>query len=92
MTLEKTLERRVTTWCERHSLCCLKLSGPMGWPDRTIIGERGICFLEFKQPGSRNRPSPMQVKWRELLSQKGFRCEVVYSFEEAVQVIQEVMG
>lgn len=53
---------------------------------RPVAGFAGL-FLEFKKPGE--RPSDKQRVWIRLLRENGYRVELVYSAEEAWQVLRQ---
>jgi len=38
-----------------------------------------------------NKPTKNQKEWLRRLSNKGWKCEVVYSFDEALQIIEEYL-
>lgn len=75
--LEKELEQWAVTYCESLGLRCLKLTGPVGWPDRTIFGAAcygKVAFIEFKT--SRGHVSRAQQHWLKLLAGCGHACTV----------------
>ena len=61
---EKQLESKVVGYCKKHGLYCRKFSSPAhrGVPDRIIVGNGQVMFLELKSPGEK----PTQLQLREL--------------------------
>ena len=61
---EKQLESKVVEYCKKHGLYCRKFSSPAhrGVPDRIIVGNGQVMFLELKSPGEK----PTQFQLREL--------------------------
>ena len=61
---EKQLESKVVEYCKKHGLYCSKFSSPAhrGVPDRIIVGNGQVMFLELKSPGEK----PTQLQLREL--------------------------
>lgn len=52
-----------------------------GFPDRTILSDGKIFFIEFKKPGE--GLDPLQVKWRNILVRLGFKYYVCTSVRQA---------
>lgn len=52
-----------------------------GFPDRTVLTQGRIFFIEFKRPGKGLEPK--QREWRKILIQLGFKVYVCTSFEKA---------
>ena len=61
---EKQLESKVVEYCKKHGLYCRKFSSPAhrGVPDRIIVGNGQVMFLELKSLGEK----PTQLQLREL--------------------------
>ena len=81
--LEKELEQWTVSRCESLGLRCLKITGPVGWPDRTIFGPAcygKVAFIEFKT--SRGHVSRAQQYWLKLLAGCGHACTVARTKEE----------
>ena len=75
--LEKELEQWAVDYCQSLGLHCLKLTGPVGWPDRTIFGPsmRGkTAYIEFKT--TRGHVSRAQKHWLTWLGGCGHFCAV----------------
>ena len=60
-----------------------------GFPDRTILGEGKIFFIEFKDGD--NGLSPQQKKWKRTLTRLGFKVYVCYSTQEAYKIFIKEM-
>lgn len=80
--LEKDLEQRCRTIAERLGGMLLKLEckNEKGWPDRTLILNGEVSFLEFKKPGG--RLSPHQIRMRRRLGEAKTPVDVVPSIEK----------
>lgn len=53
-----------------------------GFPDRTILCNGRVFFIEFKKPKT-GRLDSLQIKWRRILTKLGFKVYVCTSFREA---------
>ena len=67
----------------------LVLFAGRGFPDRTILGEGKIFFIEFKVPGK--DLDPPQMKWKKLLTRLGFKVYVCTSTKEAYKIFIKEM-
>ena len=89
MPSEAYVERKFKKWCDDHGIHCLKLAGPPGWPDRTLLMPNGdIVFMEWK--AEKGVVSPQQKYWVELLKGLGHKVYVMKSFDEAVQTVMRL--
>lgn len=89
--LERDIERRFVCWVESLGglACKLVLLGQRGFPDRTVLLPGGrVVFVELKR--RRGKPSAGQRLWVERLVALGFKCDIVYSLEEAQQLVRSV--
>lgn len=50
-----------------------------------VVGEGRVLFIEFKTPTG--KVSPHQLLWQKVLRGVGVKCEICYSFEEAVMAV-----
>ena len=88
--LEKTIERSILHWCTKQGWICLKLGGPKGFPDRSVILPDGrIVFLEVKTPNGRQ--SHHQKVWQKRLQKLGHLCHVVDSLNSAKKVLEDAV-
>lgn len=60
-----------------------------GFPDRTILSQGRIFFIEFKLPGE--DLDPLQIKWKNILVRLGFIHYVCTSEEQAIKATREYM-
>lgn len=75
--LEKELEHWAVNYCQSLGLRCEKLTGPVGWPDRTVFGPTmpgKTAYIEFKT--TRGHVSRAQQHWLKLLAGCGHACTV----------------
>ena len=90
--LEKELEQWTVDLCRSLGLRCEKLTGPIGWPDRTVFGpgmHGKIAFCEFKtSKGIVSKAQVYQMKW---LSGCGHRVAVLRTKEQAQKFVQSLL-
>lgn len=67
----------------------LKLVGLKGWPDFTVCFNGYIFFIEFKDGD--NDLSRQQIKWRRILLLLKFKYYIVYSCDEAKNILKKEM-
>lgn len=72
---ESHIEKAVCDFARNHSCLVLKLAGPnaKGQPDRLILKDGKVFFLEFKRFSA--KPTALQLKWIERLRAQGFAAE-----------------
>lgn len=59
-----------------------------GFPDRTILCEGKVFFIEFKIPDDPGL-DPNQVVWYERLTKLGFKVYVCTSFTQAEEITKK---
>lgn len=86
--LEKVLERNLGKYCKDHGILYIKgkATGQKGFPDRMLIRNGRVLFLELKRKGC--NPSPLQLHWLSELRDHGISAEWTDSFEKAVKIIE----
>jgi len=88
--LEKSIERQILNWCKKQGWLNLKLGGPKGFPDRSVILPNGrIVFLEVKKPGG--VVSHHQNVFKKKLNDLGHECHVVDSLAAAQEVLNDAV-
>jgi len=77
--LENKIEQNFKSYCIEKDVLCLKMTvaGDNGYPDRLIIGQGFMFFIEFKRPNS--YPSPLQILTHTKLRGLG---QDVYCFNQ----------
>ena len=87
--MEKQIERRFCKYIADQGGLALKLQllTAMGFPDRTVLLDGRVTFIEFKN-GVLGRVMPHQSMWLKKLKQLGFTAGVARSFEEAVELLR----
>tara|TARA_Y100001973_G_scaffold82631_1_gene122211 strand:+ start:917 stop:1234 length:318 start_codon:yes stop_codon:yes gene_type:complete len=71
----------------------LKLEGPRGWPDRTLLSPEGdIYFIEFKNPNGLGVLSPAQSYWMKKLEDMRFKCYVINDIKQAESILSYLTG
>lgn len=91
--VEKELEQWAVAYGKKLGLELLKLQGPVGWPDRTVIGpglNGRVAFIEFKT--TRGALAPAQIKWLQMLGAAGHPTAVVRTREQAQQFFEYLTG
>lgn len=86
--LEKVLERRLGQYCKDHGILYIKgkATGQKGFPDRMLIRNGKVLFLELKRKGC--KPSPLQLNWLLKLRTQGVSAEWTDSYADAVEAIE----
>lgn len=83
---ERQIEKQITRLVEDLGGWSLKLRGPVGFPDRTILLPGGrVVFLETKTPIGRLRPRQSYIM--NGLTDLGFTSDVVTSLEDATLIL-----
>lgn len=85
LPLEKHLESKIVKWCKDNKFLCIKFTSlsTRGLPDRLIIGDGRVVFVEIKRKGK--KPREYQEYMINLMKRKGadvFWCDNFESFEE----------
>lgn len=59
--LERDVEARLAKRCRENDWYCVKFNSPgrRGVPDRVVIANRGVYFIELKAPGKKPRPDQL---------------------------------
>lgn len=81
---ESDEENKFSKWATNNGLMPIKLniSGRRGLTDRLVLGHSGrAIFIEFKKP--RAKPTKLQLHNHQILAERGFKCFVVTSFDDA---------
>ena len=87
--LEKNIVKRIMASLKEDGFFCIKIHGSeyqmAGLPDVLALKGGRAYWLEVKRPGG--KPTPLQVRMIEKL--KGFGCVagVVFSVEEAKELV-----
>ena len=80
--MESTIENYLVRQVERLGGMCFKWVSPgnAGVPDRIVLIDRQVCFVELKAPGK--KPRPLQDYVLGKLSDAGYQTCVIDSKEE----------
>lgn len=91
---EKTIENRIKNYLKKNNIYYFKVHGngfqKVGIPDIVACINGTFTGIEVKRPGG--KPSPLQIANIEQIRNNGGSAEIVYSFEEAKQFIDSVLG
>lgn len=87
---EADIEKKVKKWCEDHGYLFIKMSAlsAVGFPDRMVLKDGRVMFLELKAPGK--KPRPAQQEWRSRLHRCGFSAVWADNYDRAIAAIQIV--
>jgi Holliday junction resolvase len=85
--LESELESKVVKLCKLYNLVTYKFSSPSnrGVPDRVIISNGSVLFLELKQRGK--KPTPLQIHEIERLRSAGCKADWADTYDRASDII-----
>ena len=88
MRYEADVERMLTACVERAGGVCLK-HGQDGWPDRIVVLPGGaLVWVELKRQGG--RVAPLQELRMRRLRELGQRVELVWSVQEAEDLVERL--
>ena len=87
---ESTIEAAVVRHCKSRGLLCYKFTSPArrGVPDRMIIGNGKVLFLELKAPGE--KPTKLQEYEHSLLKSAHMWVSWVDNAPEAIDLIDSL--
>lgn len=87
--IENTFVKKVRK--SKYPAVALKLIlfSKKGFPDRTILGNGKVFFIEFKTGNEKLRP--LQRKWKRILTKLGFKYYVCYTAKEAFEIFKREM-
>lgn len=79
---ESTVEKQVCEYAKQLGWRSIKLAGmhDRGKPDRMFLRNGKVMFVEFKAPG--HKPTALQMKWLNDLSDMGFTADWVDSVSD----------
>lgn len=64
-----------------------------GIPDLLLLAPKGKYIgLAIEMKYGKNKCTREQIKWLEWLHKQGYKCEVCWSSEEAIEVIKNYLG
>lgn len=104
MTPESALKNEIMIECGRRNWICMHLNVgkiklpngtyfhtgvPVGFPDLTILTERGLSFYVETKTHPR-KPSTEQKQWLHVLETRHFTAEVIYTFEEFLSLADKI--
>jgi len=89
---ESTIENAVVRYAKKHGVRSIKLAGShdRGKPDREFLYKGKILFIEFKRAGA--KPTPLQLKWRDELTNEGFTSYIIDNIKDGMNAIDIFTG
>lgn len=87
---EGTVERYLRDQARARGWLCYKFESPgtSGMPDRIVIGNGQVTFVETKAPGG--HPRPLQVTRMRQMAQRGADVRVASSREEVDEILRSI--
>lgn len=88
--LERDIERRVCQYADKKGWLSFKFTSPAnrGVPDRLLINNGRVIFIEFKQKGK--KPTPLQDRIINKIRQHAGEVYVVDDLDEGKRLIDEL--
>ena len=88
--LEKDIERKVVAYAKSKGVLCFKFASPgnRGVPDRILIKNGRVLFLELKRPGQ--QPTALQLHVIDQLLDAGVLATWADSFDAAKWCINDL--
>lgn len=89
---EQRVENYLKTQVENLGDYCLKFTSPgtRGVPDRIVVSDRGIFFVELKKPIG-GKLSPQQKRWCRKFKTKGHTIHVLKNKSEVDTFVQRYL-
>ncbi len=90
--LESLIEKKVVAYCKTRGLLTYKFTSPnnRGVPDRVIMGDGLLLFMELKQLGK--KPTPLQQYEHQRITKAGQIVVTADSFDAAMGYIETFFG
>jgi hypothetical protein len=87
---ERSVERKLTEGVKRVGGLCWKWVSPgrAGVPDRIVVVDACVWFVEVKAQGSKERP--LQKSVRQMIERAGGQCRVVVGVEGVKDFLDEI--
>lgn len=84
---ESTIEKKVCDFARSKGCIVMKLAGPnqKGQPDRMILKDGGVLFIEFKAPGK--LPTALQERWLRQLTEQGFIAKACDNVKDGIVLV-----
>lgn len=90
MRREISFEKSCREYVNSNGGYLLKMTGYKGIPDRILLVNGKVAFIEFKDLVGVQ--SPAQKVWGRVLEQEGFTYRVIRTKKEFIKLYQEVTG
>lgn len=89
MQAEKAVEQYLVRRIKAHGGMCIKLTGLNGVPDRLVITQDNVAFVELKAPNG--RISAIQEVMHKRLKKLGFDVHVLWNFEQVDNFMKSIL-
>lgn len=88
--LEKDIEKYLVRRCRENGYLCFKFTSPAhaGVPDRILIGNGRVIFVELKRPGA--KPRELQIRTFRHMRDGGADVRVIDTRKLCDDLISEV--
>ena len=92
MISENDVEKRLINKIKNLGGATFKFTSPStkGVPDRIVIHDGMVAFVEVKRPGE--KPRALQRYWLKELEHQNTKAAVVSTFEEVDSFVAEIIG
>jgi hypothetical protein len=87
---EKIIEQLLSKECKARDILCYKFVSPnhRGVPDRLLIFNGHVCFVELKAP--EGRLSQFQTRTINTIRSEGVAVHVIASAREVMSLVEEI--
>ena len=92
MTPEGRVESHLTKECKKYNILCYKFQSPSnsGVPDRVLVGNGKVFFVELKRPGE--EPRKLQQQVIKKLQKAGATVYVADNNDEVDAIVKELLA
>lgn len=89
---EAVIERYLQRHCKEAGILCWKFISPSnaGVPDRVLMFNGRVVFVELKAPGK--KPRPLQVQRHEEMRARGIDVRVIDNRPDCLALIDELLN
>lgn len=88
---ESVIEKYLLSQAKKHSILCYKFTSPgnAGVPDRIVIGNGIVVFVELKRPGGKTRA--LQDAVIKRMRRAGARVDIIDTKNGVDALIREIL-
>lgn len=88
---ESQIEKKLVAYCRKRGIYTRKFVSPAnrGVPDRVIVGNGRVLFLELKREG--NKPTELQKWGLAQLREHGAEAHLATGYDEAKAIVDAII-